>query len=527
MGKQQKQSKQQQPDDGTPRLLINGLSDLVGTMKTASAMGGRTGGSQLASYDTISFNNNYSLITLDHPTLTYHYSSNGLLQTAIDLPVQDALSKGIEIESSDLSSDQTSELLEFMERESQWETLQRAWSWSRLYGGAALILNTNQDPSSPLSHRSLYKSPLSYSEVNRWQLLASTPSIHDSTISSSYYINGVQVHSSRVLIIKGKSAPWHLRQKLRGWSLSEVEHIFRALNLHLKTENVLYETIEESKVNVYKFDGLNEKLQLSPTNTAHSVERKVQLTNELKSVTNAIIMDKMDDFETQTLSFSGISEVQKENRISIAAALRMPLDKIFGLSASGFNSGESDLESYNQMVESNIREKMKPVIRQLIEYNMYHLWGKTYKFKLKWPSLRALNTVEEQSVKDSKFNNALEAFKAGLITKDQWTEISQAENFFPVSSDQSSSNSPKISSSDSNKVSSSDSNKGNSSGNYSVRLLRRNSSDSNKVSSSDSPKMASKSSQPSKSSPPSISSPPSASSPPLGDLRTKKSNKTS
>ncbi len=185
-------------------------------------------------------------------------------------------------------------------------------------------------------------------------------------------------------------------------------------------------------MDVYRFDGLTEKLQMSPNVTSDSVERKVQLTNEMKSVVNAIVLDKQDEFETKTQSFSGISEVMKENRIGIAAALRMPVTKLFGLSASGFNSGEADLESYNQMVESNIREKMRPAIRQLIECNMYHLWGKKFSFSLQWPTLRALTSVEEQKSKDSKYARATDAFTNGLIDKDQWRELIQAEGIFPI-----------------------------------------------------------------------------------------------
>ncbi len=408
-----------------PKILLNGLTDLVNTMKTSQAL---TGGSQLAGYDTIAYNNNYSLLTLNWNVLTYLYSSNGLIQTAIDLPIQDALSKGIEIESSEMSSDQISEIQDFMERENQWEILRRAWSWSRLYGGGALVIYTNQDPSTPLHFRSLHQSTMTFYDVNRWQLI-STKNL-ETDPSSPFHLHNSKIDPSRVIIVKGKSAPWHLRKQLRGWSLSECEHIFRSLNLYLKTENILYEILDESKIDVYRIAGLNEKLQMSSNNTAYSVERKVQLTNEMKSITNAIIMDKEDEFETKAQSFSGLSELMKENRIGIAAALRMPVTRLFGLSASGFNSGESDLESYNQMIESNIREKMRPVIRKLLECNMYHLWGRKFKFTFKWPALRALTSGEEQKSEDSKYTRATDAFTKGLIDKAQWLEIMKAENIF-------------------------------------------------------------------------------------------------
>ena len=43
----------------------------------------------------------------------------------------------------------------------------------------------------------------------------------------------------------------------------------------------------------------------------------------------------------------------------------MPQSKIWGIAASGLADGEGDLESYNSMVESVIREPSKPRMRRV------------------------------------------------------------------------------------------------------------------------------------------------------------------
>jgi len=126
-------------------------------------------------------------------------------------------------------------------------------------------------------------------------------------------------------------------------------------------------------------------------------------------------MDAKDEFEQKTMAFSGLGEISRENRIGICSALRMPQTKLFGLSASGFNTGESDLENYNMMIESETRHPMRQVIRKMIVINMYHLWGRAAPFRFTFPPLRILSAKEEQEVKNSEFNRVLALYDRGLL----------------------------------------------------------------------------------------------------------------
>jgi len=415
------------------KMVTNGLTELVATMKVANTI---TGGSMLAGYDTVAWNNNYSLLTLNRMILTYLYTSSGIIQTAIDLPTQDALSRGIEIESPQMSADDIDELLDFMEKTDQWTKLRQAWNWGRLYGGAALIVNTNQDPEKPMDYRRLDMTPIEFYDVDRWQISSGRPYIegYDQTDeisdAESWLLFGQPIHKSRVLTISGRRAPYYVRRQLRGWGMSEAERMIPPLNLYLKTQNVLYEILDEAKIDVYRMKDLAAKLATAASTA--NIERRVQLTNELKSVTNAILLDAQDEFEQKTMSFGGLAEVMGENRIGISAALRMPMTKLFGLSASGFNTGESDLENYNLMIESDIRMPMKPIIRKMVEINMFHLWGRKAPFSLKWPSLRVLSALEEEQVKDSKFNRATVAYEKGLIDSEEWGQIMQNEGIISI-----------------------------------------------------------------------------------------------
>lgn len=404
--------------------MINSLSDLVAGVRVSTML---TGGSDLASYGTIAYNNNYSLLTLNRIILTYLYTSSGIFQTAIDLPTQDALSRGIEIESDQMSPSDIDELLDFMEETGQWAALLNAWNWGRLYGGAGLIINTNQDPESPLDLRTLSRGPLEFYDADRWQFDNAHPYAGDmdemlyGQPPDFMYLYGQKIHQSRVIKIRGKRAPYYVRRQLRGWGMSEGERMIKDLNLYLKTQNVLYEILDESKIDVYRITGLAQKL-INEAGTA-AITRRVQLANELKNYVNALVMDAKDEFEQKTMAFSGLGEISRENRIGICSALRMPQTKLFGLSASGFNTGESDLENYNMMIESETRHPMRQVIRKMIMLNMFHLWGRKAPFRFSFPPLRVLSAKEEQEVKNSEFNRALALYDRGLLDSPEVGEI--------------------------------------------------------------------------------------------------------
>lgn len=408
------------------KVITNGLNDLVTGLGAFNTM---TGGSQLAGYGTIAFNNNYAMITLNHVALSYLYTSSGIIQTAIELPTQDALSRGIEVTSPEMDADDIAELLDHMERTDQWTRLRQAWNWGRLYGGAGLVINSNQESGEPLNYRKLYNSPLELYDVDRWQLM-SQQDLENIDDENLFFLRGQPIHPSRVMIIKGKRAPWRIRRQLRGWGMSEAERMIPPLNKYMKTQNVMYEIMDEAKVDVYRIEGLAN--QLGSAAGTLQMQRTIELTNQLKSVTNAIVMDKNDEFETKTQAFSGLADAMSENRIDIASALRMPVTKLFGLSASGFNTGESDLENYNMMVESEIRTPMTPIIRRLIELNMWGLWGRVADFTIKWPTLRTMTAQEEQTAQDSKFNRATIAYEHGLINSEEWGQIMQSENILPL-----------------------------------------------------------------------------------------------
>lgn len=422
-------------DDEAYDSLKNSLSEAILGFNPQSI------GVQLSQTDTLFKNNRWYLISNMRQLLSELYAEHGLVQTVCDVPVDDGLRGGIEISTKQLSEDDISELMNEIEAERDLDKAGYAAKWNRLFGGGGVLIITDQDPSTPLDVNAIGPdTPLEFRDVDMWELFWTLQNTSDyarvidvsetlTTTSFNYY--GVQVHPSRVLVLRGLRAPSFVRPRLRGWGLSVLEIMVRSINQYLKSTDLTFEVLDEFKLNIYKIKNFSSTL-MKPGGT-ETVQRRVQLANLQKNYQNAIAMDSEDDFDTKELSFAGISETMAGIRMQVASDLRMPLTKIFGISSAGFNSGEDDIENYNSMIESTIRGKLKFHILKMVELRCQRKFGFIPDdIKISFKPLRILSAEQEENVKTQKFARVLQAKQAGLISSFEFREAVNKDNLLPI-----------------------------------------------------------------------------------------------
>jgi uncharacterized protein len=408
--------------------LRNSLTNLVTQLGAANEM------SNLTSMQPLLANTIYYPLTLQHQLLTYMYSTHGVLQTAIDLPVQDALRGGLDLHSDQFDDDDLKDLHKFMNRSGILSAIKKSRSWTRLFGGGALVINTGQEMDKPLSLKGIKK--LQLYAANRWEF--SMPGVNPNApwellnfgipVDSEYFLfYGHRLHRSRVITMCGLEAPYLRKWQLQGWGMSEVERMIEDFNKYLKTSNVLYELLEQAKLDVYQMEGFNAQL-LTSKGTSRTMN-KIQKMNELKNFNRAIVLDAKDKYEQKQLTFAGIAEIMKENRTAIAAALRIPMTKLYGISASGFNSGEDDIENYNAMVESEVREPMREVIYKVLDLVIAMMFGvEESDIDFDYKPLRVLGAEQEETIKSSKQRRHMDLFDRGVYNAKELVEVMKQDN---------------------------------------------------------------------------------------------------
>lgn len=378
-------------------------------------------------YQSLNYN---PIITLNRVAVTQAYMTHGILQTAIDVPVLDAFRGGLDIKSEELDEDDIRTLKNYLRESKTMHEIKDVFRWARLYGGAGLIINVPQDPLGPLNWNYVdYPDiPLSFVAADRWELILNVIQINEVEFPYNYY--GQPLRKDRVLRVIGKEAPSFLRPRLQGWGMSELERMIRDINQYVKGNNVLFQLMDEAKIDVYKMMGFNTTV-LSDL-ARGKVNKRVQVMNYLKNYHRAIMMDSEDDYIQKQLSMSGYGEVFKQIMIGMSAAVRMPMTKLFGFTAtSGLNSNVDDLENYNSMVESEIREPALDILYPVIKACCRHLFGfEPQDLDIGFFPLRVLGPVEEEEIRTSKQNRFIQLLQNDLITPVEFFQCMNKEDVF-------------------------------------------------------------------------------------------------
>lgn len=410
--------------------LENGLSDIL--------PGGYGNIPQINKTDTMQLNSGYGMVTLNRHLLADLYISHGIIQTLIDQPVDDAFSKGFEIKTNQIDEDDIKYLNQQMELDGALFGVTQSLKWGRLYGGAGVVFITGQVPTTPLNINEIDEdSPIEFYAADNWELnkyyYAATPVEQQYKLGSDipYNFYGNPFHESRVLPFKGKEAPSILRTRFRGWGMSEVERLIRSFNSYLKNNNVIFELLDEAKVDVFKVKGLNTAL-MSPQGTTKTANY-IQTANQLKNFLNALVVDQNDDHEQKQMNFGGLGDMLTQIRQGIAGDLRMPVTKLFGVSSAGFNSGEDDIENYNLMIESLVRTPSKKMLKEIIRVEAKRYLGVDLQdIEIEFPPLRMLSAEQEENVKDRKMSRVTQAFSLGLVDATETKEAINKDNLLPI-----------------------------------------------------------------------------------------------
>lgn len=400
------------------REFINSLSGLADNLMNTAEFRGSV---QLSQTDTMYLNNRWYLVSNNRQLLSQMYVEHGIVQTLIDQPVEDAYRAGFSLKTDQLDKNELEDLEVFMEEMQLLASHGEGVKWGRLFGGGGVLIITDQDPATPFEVESLNEGdPIAFKPVDMWELTADRAMVQgDMSLGGDhaefYTYYGKKVHKSRVLKITGKKAPSFVQPRLRDWGMSEVEKLVRSINSYLKNQDVVFELLDEAKVDVYKIKGFTSALAQKGGSAA--VAERIQTANVLKNYNNALTMDSEDDYSQKQMAFTGLSDMLLQIRQGIAADLKMPMTKIFGISAAGFNSGEDDIENYNSMLESEIRNKYKFQILMLVKVCCQVRFGFIPDdMKLTWPPLRVLSAEQEENVKEKKFNRVVGAFDRGLAS---------------------------------------------------------------------------------------------------------------
>ena len=367
------------------------------------------------------------LLSVNYVPLANTYKSNGFAKLAVDLPVSDCFRDGGYIlNSATLEADELQKLQEFME-EHDTEIIKQCMRWGRLYGGGLVICSTDQKPDTPLNPETLYKKKVEFFACDRWQCIPLAQSLY---LAEEFMLqdnlmgdagNNIIFDKSRVKTFAGEVQPYYLRNMLQGWGASIFEHIIPQLNEYIKANSVILELLDEAKIDILKIFELS--TLLGSKDGEANVRKRCEIFAQQKNFKNMGVMDSNDDYVQKTMSFAGLNDILEKIFLLICASLRIPYSKVFGRGASGFSSGEDDLENYNAMIMSDLRVPAQPIIKWIAQIRACQLFGrKVDDLTITWKPLRVLSEKEKQEVNTSKVNAYIQLLQNRVLTPKQVAE---------------------------------------------------------------------------------------------------------
>lgn len=266
---------------------------------------------------------------------------------------------------------------------------------ARLYGGSAIVLGVgSENYEKELNVETVARGDLKYIHVVSRHEVSVGEVVRDVLSpfhgEPAYYQfarpdgNQVRVHPSRVVrLIGAEVLDPMLGQQCWGDSiLMAVDDAIKNVGV---TSNGVAQLVHEAKIDFIRLPGLMEQVATAEYR-ARLVER-FQLANVTKSVANAVLLDKEEEWERVTTSFAGMPDVLRLY-ISIAAgAVDIPVTRLLGESARGLNAtGEGDLRNHYDRVGADQRNDVGPSLARLDEVlirsalgardpNIYYEWN--------------------------------------------------------------------------------------------------------------------------------------------------------
>lgn len=285
--------------------------------------------------------------------------------------------------------------------------------FSSLYGDALIVAITDADDlSQPYSDTE---------DIQRFIVLTKgefTPNedIDDDLKSANfgkpiYYTigNNNKVHHSRCHRLKlGKSKLTDKKQH----GTSDLQNKYNSIRLFDTVMTCIGDIVQDSNVDVLFVPDLIAKIAAGKED---EIKKFVHLINQTKSSVNAIVLDAGNSeaqgrWEQKTATYSGLSEILTKLITVTAGALDRPITVLFGLSASGFSTGEDDLESYHGTINGLQESRLRPA-QEFIDKFVLDQMMPNHGLTFEYPTIKMTNEDKEAT----RFNQFASAY-SGLVT---------------------------------------------------------------------------------------------------------------
>lgn len=353
---------------GEVTISTDGLESML------SGMGDPLKDKSAATYYTADF--------LDDMSLLNSYRSGWIISKLVDVPATDALRKW-----RDFSGEQK-QILALKNAEKSLQVKQKvikAYILARLWGGAAIFINTGQDPEQPLNLDLIKKNGIkSLTVFNRKELtvneLTLDPFSENYGRPEFYEVANTnisaKIHYSHLVRFVGKEHPDpfnHVGPNY-GWGDSVIQRVYSAAKNADQTSSNIASLVFEANIDVFSIPDFTAKM--ADKRYSENMIRRFRLASQGKSIVNTLMHDAKETYERKQINFTQLPDVLHKFLLVCAAAGDMPITKFLGDQAKGMgNEARGDMKNYYDGLNTEQELRIGPELSTLDECLYRHALG--------------------------------------------------------------------------------------------------------------------------------------------------------
>lgn len=397
-----------------------------------------------------------SLFTLQRILIAQLIKSSGFVRRIIDLPIDNSFMDGYKI----ITKEGNTEDLKKIEKAifgqdangySCYNTILSALKKSRAFGGAFIIIQNDKDLIEPIEYNeSLYNTNVKFMCCDCWSSMSQT--IKSNTQQNGEYIAdwvdlhkqemidiqylGTQykVHTSRVIRVKELNDLDFYVPQLRGWGFSALESLLLPILGYMQLCKIIVEIAEENTKPILNidFDATSSDEELKKW-----IEKLKQECNN-SNYKNPLILMKGITFEQKQISTDNLHNLFEITLKRIAMETGLTTQELQGEGASGFSSGQDNMEIISQNKEKlrNERKGLFEIITQIKYYDVFGYIPSDLEIEFNFDRKPSAKEKQEQ---DNQFIQMLTNLKSnGIMTAEEIRNILIEKNI--ISADLLSSN---------------------------------------------------------------------------------------
>ena len=351
------------------------------------------------------------------------YADDGVGARIIDLLPEDMMKQGwhYEFEDEKEGMDEYSKVYDKILKDLKAnDKIAKALKWGRLYGGGLILLGVydGEKLDQPLNLNKI-KSFENLKIIPRNNVMYGTMEFqmderkphygqveyYPVTFYTGRKYETVRIHYSRVIELHGIEIPSSeasiIPMEFRYWGISVFQRVQDRLKELAGAFGSLSNLLHEVTIGKYKYKDLAEIM--ATDGGEKLVQNRLQAMDMMKSTFHSVLMDMDENFERDTLSFAGVSDVLYQFMMLTSASTGYPMTKLFGISPGGLNStGDSDMYQYYDMVKAKQQTELLPIIERLV--HIISEWQRIPEPKIVFNPLEQMTEKEQAELEEKKAN---------------------------------------------------------------------------------------------------------------------------